>query len=213
MSAIRDDGQELLALKNVEGLVSLAQASVLEIHAWGATLGNVEKPDGITFDLDPDSTVEWTDVVAAAFEVKDRLAKVGLSSFVKTTGGKGLHVHVPLKPHADWAAAQEFARALAQAMSKDSPRKYLATASKQARSGRIFVDYLRNARGATAVVAYSARARAGATVSTPLDWGELRPDIHSGRFTISNLLHRLSRGDDPWKDVRRVARRLPSKRP
>jgi len=208
-----DDGQELLALKNVEGLVSLAQASVLEIHAWGATLGNVEKPDGITFDLDPDSTVEWTDVVTAAFEVKDRLAKVGLSSFVKTTGGKGLHVHVPLKPHADWAAAQEFARALAQAMSKDSPRKYLATASKQARSGRIFVDYLRNARGATAVVAYSARARAGATVSTPLDWGELGPDIHSGRFTISNLLHRLSRGDDPWKDVRRVAKRLPSKRP
>jgi len=208
-----DDGEELLALDNVEGLLSLVQASVLEIHVWGAKLGNIDKPDGITFDLDPDSALEWTDVVAAAFEVRDRLAKAGLSSLVKTTGGKGLHVYVPLKPHADWVAAKEFARTLAQAMSKDSPRKYLVTASKKARSGRIFVDYLRNARGATAVVAYSARARAGATVSTPLDWSELGPDIHSDRFTISNLLHRLSRGDDPWKDVSRIARRLPSKRP
>ena len=86
--------------------VSLAQASVLEIHVWGAKLGNIEKPDGITFDLDPDSTVEWTDVVAAAFEVRDRLNKVGLSNFVKTTGGKGLHVYAPLKPHADWVCGQ-----------------------------------------------------------------------------------------------------------
>ena len=142
-----DDGEELLALDNVEGLLSLVQASVLEIHVWGAKLGNIDKPDGITFDLDPDSALEWTDVVAAAFEVRDRLAKAGLSSFVKTTGGKGLHVYVPLKPHADWVAAKEFAPQLAQAMSKDSPRKYLVTASKKARSGRIFVDYLRNCSG------------------------------------------------------------------
>jgi bifunctional non-homologous end joining protein LigD len=206
-------GEELLALKDVEGLVSLAQASVLEIHAWGATLDDVEKPDGMTFDLDPDAAVEWADVVAAAFEVRDRLSETGLSSFVKTTGGKGLHVYAPLKPHADWSAVKEFAHALAKAMSKDAPRKYLATASKQARRGRIFVDYLRNDRGATAVVAYSARAQAGATVSTPLDWQELGADIRSDRFTISNLLHRLSRGNDPWKDVTRAARRLPSKRP
>lgn len=202
-------GEELLAVKDMEGLVSLAQASVLEIHVWGATLDNVEKPDGMTFDLDPDAAVEWADVVAAAFEVRDRLAKAGLTSFVKTTGGKGLHVYAPLKPHVDWSAVKEFAHALAKAMSKDGPRKYMATASKQARRGRIFVDYLRNGRGATAVVAYSARARADATVSTPLDWHELGADIRSDRFTISNLLHRLSRGNDPWKDVRRTARRLP----
>ena len=108
---------------------------------------------------------------------------------------------------------KEFAHALAKAMAKDSPRKYLATASKKARSGRIFVDYLRNGRGATAVAAYSARARAGATVSTPLAWDELGPDMRSDRFTVSNLLHRLSRGSDPWKDVRRAAKRLPSKLP
>lgn len=206
-------GEELLALKDVQGLVSLAQASVLEIHAWGATLDNVEKPDGMTFDLDPDEAVDWADVVAAAFEVRDRLTKAGLSSFVKTTGGKGLHVYAPLKPHADWSAVKAFAHSLAKAMSKDTPRKYLVTASRQARRERIFVDYLRNVRGATAVVAYSARARAGAPVSTPLDWHELGPDIRSDRFTISNLLHRLSRGNDPWKDVTRAARRLPSKRP
>ena len=189
-----EDGEELLAIKDVEGLLSLVQASVLEIHVWGAKLDNIEKPDGITFDLDPDAAVGWPEVVSAAFEVRDRLKKAGLSSFVKTTGGKGLHVYAPLKPHADWAAVKEFAHALAKAMAKDSPRKYLATASKKARSGRIFVDYLRNGRGATAVAAYSARARAGATVSTPLAWDELGPDMRSDRFTVANLLHRLSRG-------------------
>ena len=125
-----DGGEELLAIKDVEGLLSLVQASVLEIHVWGAKLDNIEKPDGITFDLDPDAAVAWPDVVAAAFEVRDRLNEAGLSSFVKTTGGKGLHVYAPLKPHADWAAVKEFAHALAKAMAKDSPRKYLATASK-----------------------------------------------------------------------------------
>jgi bifunctional non-homologous end joining protein LigD len=151
--------------------------------------------------------------VRAAFEVRERLASAGLDSFVKTTGGKGLHVYAPLKPRADWAAVKAFAHALAKAMSKDSPRKYLATASKKARSGRIFVDYLRNGRGATAVVAYSARARSGATVSTPLAWDELGPEIRSDRFTISNLLHRLSRGGDPWRNARATAKVLPSKLP
>jgi bifunctional non-homologous end joining protein LigD len=208
-----EDGEELLAIKDIEGLLSLVQASVLEIHVWGAKLDNIEKPDGITFDLDPDLAVAWPDVVNAAFEVRDRLQKLGLASFVKTTGGKGLHVYAPLKPHADWAATKDFARGLAVVMAKDSPRKYLAMASKKARSGRIFVDYLRNGRGATAVAAYSTRARAGATVSTPLAWDELGPDMHSDRFTIGNLLHRLSRGEDPWADVRKAARRLPAKPP
>jgi len=114
-----------------------------------------------------------------------------------------------LKPHADWAAVKDFAHGLAKAMASDSPRKYLATASKAQRRGRIFLDYLRNGRGATAVVAYSARARAGATVSTPVGWDELGPELHSDRFTVTNLLHRLGHGDDPWRDVRKQARRLP----
>jgi bifunctional non-homologous end joining protein LigD len=204
-----DGGEELLAVRDLDGLLALVQASVLEIHVWGAKLDDIERPDGITFDLDPDAEVAWSDVIAAAIEVRDRLKAKGLAAFVKTTGGKGLHVYSPLKPHADWAAVKDFAHGLAKAMASDSPRKYLATASKAQRRGRIFLDYLRNGRGATAVVAYSARARAGATVSTPVGWDELGPELHSDRFTVTNLLHRLGHGDDPWRDVRKQARRLP----
>jgi bifunctional non-homologous end joining protein LigD len=204
-----DGGEELLAVRDLEGLLALVQASVLEIHVWGAKLDDIERPDGITLDLDPDAEVAWSDVVAAAIEVRDRLKAKGLAAFVKTTGGKGLHVYSPLKPHADWAAVKEFAHGLAKTMASDSPRKYLATASKAQRRGRIFLDYLRNGRGATAIVAYSARARAGATVSTPIGWDELGPELHSDRFSVTNLLHRLAQGDDPWRDVRKHARRLP----
>ena len=205
-----DGGEELLTIRTLEGLIALVQASVLEIHVWGAKLGSIEKPDGITFDLDPDPEVAWSDVVGAAFEVRDRLKDLGLESFVKTTGGKGLHVFAPLEPHADWTAVKDFSHALAGAMAKDSPQRYLAKASKAARRRRIFVDYLRNGRGATAVAAYSARARAGAPVSTPVGWDELGPEMRPDRFTVLNLLHRLANIDDPWRDVRKTARRLPS---
>jgi bifunctional non-homologous end joining protein LigD len=205
-----EDGEEILTIDRVEGLLSLVQASVLEVHVWGATLDNIDKPDGLTFDLDPAPDVEWPDVVSAAVEVRDRLKQAGLESFVKTTGGKGLHVYAPLKPHADWAAVKEFAHKLARSMAADSPAKYLAMASKEARRGRIFVDYLRNGRGATAVAAYSTRARAEATVSTPLAWEELGPEMRSGRFTVGNLLNRLAHLSDPWKDLRKRARRLPT---
>ena len=141
--------------------------------------------------------------------MRDRLKRTGLDSCVKTTGGKGLHVYAPLKPHADWAAVKDFAHKLARSMAADSPAKYLAMASKEARRGRIFVDYLRNGRGATAVAAYSTRARAEATVSTPLAWDELGPEMRSGRFTVGNLLNRLTHVADPWKDMRKKARRLP----
>jgi bifunctional non-homologous end joining protein LigD len=204
-----EDGEEVLAIDGVEGLLSLVQASVLEIHVWGATLAHIDKPDGITFDLDPAPDVEWPDVVNAAIEVRDRLKRAGLESFVKTTGGKGLHVYAPLKPHADWTAVKDFAHKLARAMAADSPSRFLAMASKEARRGRIFVDYLRNGRGATAVAAYSTRARAEATISTPLAWDELGPEMRSGRFTVGNLLNRLAHLTDPWKDLRKRARRLP----
>jgi bifunctional non-homologous end joining protein LigD len=205
-----EDNEEILTISNLEGLLSLVQASVLEIHVWGATLNDIEHPDGLTFDLDPAPDVEWPDVVSAAIEVRDRLKRAGLESFVKTTGGKGLHVYAPLKPHADWAAAKEFAHKLARSMAADSPAKYLAMASKEARRGRIFVDYLRNGRGATAIAAYSTRARTEATVSTPLAWDELGPEMRSGRFTVGNLLNRLAHVPDPWRDLRKKARRLPA---
>lgn len=204
-----EDDEEILAVSNLEGLLSLVQASVLEIHVWGATLDTIDTPDGITFDLDPAPDVEWPDVVAGALEVRDRLKHLRLDSFVKTTGGKGLHVYAPLKPHADWATVKEFAHKLARSMAADSPARYLAIASKEARRGRIFVDYLRNGRGATAIAAYSTRARAEATVATPLDWDELGPEMRSGRFTVGNLLNRLAHISDPWKDLRKRARRLP----
>jgi len=205
-----EGGEELLAIRDVEGLMSLTQASVLEIHVWGAKLDDIEKPDGITFDLDPAPEIAWTDLAAAAAEVRDRLKDLGLASFVKTTGGKGLHVFAPLKPAAGWPAVKDFAHKLAVAMAKDSPQRYLAIASKKARSNRIFIDYLRNGRGATAVCAYSARARAGAAVSTPLAWDELGPEMRPDRFTVLNVLNRLAHIDDPWKDLRKRARRLPS---
>ena len=204
-----EDGEEILTIRDLEGLLSLVQASVLEIHVWGARLDDIEKPDGITFDLDPAPDVAWADVVGGAVEVRDRLKRSGLDSFVKTTGGKGLHVYAPLVPHADWVAVKEFAHKLAAAMAADSPKRYLAKASKEARRGRIFVDYLRNGKGATAVAAYSTRARAEATVSTPLAWEELGPQMQSGRFTVGNLMHRLAHVPDPWKEVRKKARRLP----
>jgi bifunctional non-homologous end joining protein LigD len=205
-----DGSEEILTINTIEGLLSLVQASVLEIHVWGARLAHIERPDGITFDLDPDAEVAWPDVVNAAFEVRDRLRDRGLASFVKTTGGKGLHVFAPLEPHADWSAVKDFSHALALAMTKDNPHRYLAKASKAARRGRIFVDYLRNGRGATAVAAYSARARAGAPVSTPLEWEELGPEMRPDRFTVTNILHRLANVADPWHDMRKTARRLPS---
>jgi bifunctional non-homologous end joining protein LigD len=205
-----EDGEELLSIRDLGGLLALTQASVLEIHAWGARLERIEKPDGITFDLDPAPEVAWADLAAAAIEVRDRLKEKGLASFVKTTGGKGLHVYAPLVPAAGWKEVKSFAHGLAAAMAKDSPRRYLATASKAARRGRIFIDYLRNGRGATAVAAYSPRARAGATVSTPLGWDELGPEMRPDRFTVLNLINRLEHIDDPWKEVRARARRLPA---
>src|SRR5205085_10930624 len=171
----------------------------------GVKLDTIEKPDGITFDLDPAPEVDWTDLVGAAFEVRDRLKRLGLDSFVKTTGGKGLHVFAPLKPYADWAAVTDFAHRLAVAMAKDSPQRYLAIASKTARRRRIFVDYLRNGRGATAIAAYSARARPGATVSTPLAWEEVEKGVKPEAFTVATVPGRLMKiKADPWAEMAKL---------
>jgi bifunctional non-homologous end joining protein LigD len=166
---VRDEGgeEEVLYVESLKGLVSLVQASVLEIHPWGSTIRDVDRPDRITMDLDPGPDVTWPDVIAAAQDVRERLRTVGLHSFVKTTGGKGLHVVVPLTPKANWAEVKTFAQALALAMEADSPSRYIAKASKQARRGLIYVDYLRNGRGATAIAAYSTRARPRAPCVRP----------------------------------------------
>ena len=176
--------------------------SVLEIHTWGSQADQIDKPDRLIFDLDPDPSVDWPHVVAAAEEVRLLLAELGLISFVKTTGGKGLHIVVPIQRRISWGEAKAFCRAVADFLVAAAPDRYIATMSKAARRGKIFVDYLRNDRGATAIAPYSTRARAGATVSVPIGWEELSGRLKSDHFTIRNLPQRLSRlKNDPWAEI------------
>lgn len=208
-----EDGEEeeVLFIEGIGGLVSLVQASVLEIHPWGSRMTDVERPDRVTIDLDPGPNVGWADIAAAAVDVRERLKAVKLEAFLKTTGGKGLHVVVPLTPRAGWAEVKGFAHSLSLAMEADAPDRYVAKASKQARRGVIYVDYLRNGRGATAVAAYSTRARPGAPVSTPITWSELSDGIDPGRFTLASLPDRLAGlRKDPWAEIDRVEQFLPT---
>ncbi|MBY2946842.1 non-homologous end-joining DNA ligase [Rhizobium leguminosarum] len=194
------DGEKLLRIGDFNGLVALVQSAVLEIHPWGATADNWERPDMVTMDLDPGEDVTWSAVIAAALELKSRLEARGLAAFVKTSGGKGLHVVTPLAPKAGWAEVKDFAHSLAESMSADAPDKYLATATKAKRGGHIYIDYLRNGRGNTAVAAYSTRARSGAPVSMPLDWSELNEVSGPAAFTLANVPQRLETRpkDHPW---------------
>jgi bifunctional non-homologous end joining protein LigD len=200
---------DALAISDLPGLIALVQSGVLEIHPWGSTLKKPEQPDRLIFDLDPGDGLTFADVVAGAREVKARLEAKGLAAFVKTTGGKGLHVVTPLKPKADWEKAKEFCRSLAEAMEKDTPARYVATAAKAKRKGRIFVDYLRNGRGATAVAPYSTRARPGAPVAVPVEWTELESLGGGGHWTVDTLPGRLAHlARDPWGEMAKAAKPL-----
>jgi bifunctional non-homologous end joining protein LigD len=205
---VSEDGP-MLAIEDLEGLIALVQAGVLEIHPWGSRREKLDRPDRIIFDLDPGEDVPWNRVIAAALEVRARLDRFGLNSFVKTTGGKGLHVMLPIMPEADWDTVKSFTQNIAEAMAADSPDRYVAKMTRSLRSGKIFVDYLRNGRGATAVSAYSTRARAKAPVSTPLDWDELSDAIKADHFTVDNLRQRLAfLGQDPWADFFKLKQKL-----
>ena len=187
---------------DVAGLISLAQIGALEIHAWGSRADLLENPDRLIFDLDPDTRLEWRRVVEAAQQVRAFLRELGLESFVKTTGGKGLHLVVPIDRRHAWPEAKAFCKRVADLIVSAAPSLFTANMSKAARPGKIFVDYLRNGRGATAIVPYSTRARTGATVSAPLDWDELDAHLHSDHFTIHNVMDRLaSLKVDPWKEM------------
>jgi bifunctional non-homologous end joining protein LigD len=184
---------------------------VLEIHPWGSRSGDLERPDRIIFDLDPGEGVEWRNVIAAAVEVRDRLRQRKLKSFVKMTGGKGLHVIAPIEPRAGWDEVKEYTERLADDMANDSPKLYVSKMTKTLRRGRIFVDFLRNGRGATAVAAYSTRARPGAPVSTPLSWDELSEDIGPNHYTLTNLQQRLDHlAKDPWAGFFSIEQALPA---
>ncbi|MEW6442804.1 MAG: DNA ligase D [bacterium] len=196
----KDKVETYIVLDDLSGLISLVQLGVLEIHPWGSREDRLEQPDRLVFDLDPDPAVPWQEVVRAAWEVRERLGKLGLASFAKITGGKGIHVVVPLSPRAGWEEAKAFARAVAEGMVRESPGRFVAVMSKQSRKGRIFVDYLRNSRGATSVAPYSTRARPGAPVSTPLAWEELEGEGGAAGRTVNNLPEKLSAArKDPWE--------------
>jgi bifunctional non-homologous end joining protein LigD len=197
-----------ITLNTAEALAGLAQMGVLEVHPWGSRDESLEQPDRLIFDLDPDETLEWKVLAGAATDVRARLKKIGLESFVKTTGGKGLHVVVPIEPELEWPAIKEFARGVMVDMEKANPGLYLTKMTKSARVGKIYLDYLRNERGATSVAAYSPRARAGAPVSMSLSWSELklaeRPVYRVAEF--SEWKARLKK--DPWNGMGDVKQRV-----
>jgi bifunctional non-homologous end joining protein LigD len=196
-------------VEDLAGLVALAQMDVLEIHPWGATIDNIEAPDRVTFDLDPDAGLPWPRVTEAALAVREALAGIGLASFVKTTGGKGLHVVVPLTPKLGWTAVKAFSRWVAERLAALTPEQFTANPALRARHDRIYIDYLRNGRGATAVGAYSPRARPGATVSTPLHWTEVEQGIRPDAFTIATVPTRLRALDsDPWVEIGKLRQSL-----
>ncbi len=184
---------------NIEGVIALVQMGALEIHVWGSREDKLEQPDMMIFDLDPAPEVDWGEMVKAARLMRERLSNLGLESFVKTTGGKGLHIVVPLTPNADWETVKAFSKAVADSIVREYPGKYIATMSKEKRKGKIFIDYLRNGRGATSVAAYSTRSRHGAPISTPVAWDELTTDLKPDSYNIQNIRGRLSHlQGDPW---------------
>ena len=202
--------ENYLYIKDIDGLMQLVQMGTLEIHPWGASVANIERADYVTFDLDPADDVDYKTVVKAAFQIKEELENLGLVTFLKTTGGKGLHIAIPIQPRYTWDEVTHFAKTFSKYLMLKYPDHYIDTMSKMKRKGKIFVDYLRNHRGATAVAAFSTRARKGAPVSMPLAWEDLSPKMRSDHFTILNSLKHLKKlSVDPWKDFFSMKQKLP----
>lgn len=207
---VPEEGDKIISIDNLDGLLSLVQAGVLEFHTRGTTADDRDNADRLVFDLDPGPGTGWKDVAAAARDVRARLEALKLKSFLKTSGGKGLHVVLPIAP-TPWEDAKTFAQALAGAMAADDPDRYVATATKSKRNKRIFIDYLRNSHDATAVAPYSTRARSGAPVSVPIEWSELGALKSASQYTVANLPARLKRlRKDPWANIGRYKQKLPN---
>ena len=202
--------EDYLVVEDAASVMELVQFNTIEFHPWGAKVDDLEHADRLVFDLDPDASVAWKDVVAAARQLRGYLQQAGLQSFVRTSGGKGLHLVVPLAPAAPWERARAYSQAVAEAAREMEPLRYVATASKRLRKGRIFIDWLRNGRGATSVASFSARARAGAPVAMPLRWEELGKVASGAAFDIRNAPARLKRlKSHPWEGIDRIRQSLP----
>lgn len=194
-----ETGDELLYIENFDGLAALVQYGCVEVHLWGSTIDKLEQPDQIVFDLDPDEGLDVQAVRDATLDVKSRLDEIGLPAFLKTSGGKGFHVIVPLKPSADWTGVKTFSHDFARAMEQSDPDRYTATLSKKARTGRIFIDYLRNGRGSTTVAPWSSRGKEKATVSAPVPWSSLEKKLAPDAFAIGKkALSDALKADDEW---------------
>jgi bifunctional non-homologous end joining protein LigD len=208
------DADTWLSIRDRRGLEDLVQAGALEIHAWGSRLDRIEQPDRLAFDLDPGPGVAWPEVVRAAHDIRERLRGLGLESLLKTTGGKGVHVVVPIARRPEWPAVKRFCQDFARALERDEPQRFTANLAKARRPRKIFVDYLRNGRGATWVVPYSTRAREGATVSMPIAWEDLTPRLDPAKFNLPALLEGGLPAKDPWAGIGALLRQaLPSGEP
>ncbi len=201
----KDTTAPYIVIDDIKGLISLVQLGVLEIHPWGSSETDLERPDILTFDLDPGPDLGWAEVVEGARALRHRLRELGLESFVKTSGGKGVHLVAPIRPWIGWAEAKSFARAVSADLVRLRPELFTLEMKKAKRRGKILIDYLRNDRGATTVAAYSTRAGSGAPVSTPIRWDELNSAMAPGRYRIDNLPRRLAAlKKDPWQDFFQV---------
>ncbi|CAD6552662.1 Multifunctional non-homologous end joining protein LigD [Paraburkholderia hiiakae] len=199
----------LLTLDSTEALVGAAQMDTIELHTWNALAASIEKPDRIVFDLDPDPSLAWERMLEAAQLTRELLDALGLRAWCKTSGGKGLHVVVPLTRHAGWEEAKGFARAVANHMAATLPDRFSAKMGAQNRTGRIFVDYLRNNRGASTAAAYAPRARPGLGVSVPVDWDELHTLTSGDQWNVANVRERLEAlRADPWSDYGKARQRI-----
>jgi len=197
-SALDEGHDPLMEIASAQGLRSYAQMNVIEYHTWNALKDRIERPDRMTFDLDPGDGVSWQQVQEGTLLVRVLLQELGLPAFLKTSGGKGLHVVVPLKRLRDWDTVRAFSKAIVEHLARTIPQRFVAKSGPRNRVGKIFVDYLRNGRGATTVCAWSARARPGMGVSVPVAWDELDGLTSSAHWTVQNIDTRLRTGNTPW---------------
>ena len=206
----KSGSEQYLYVDSIEGVIDLVQMNTLEFHPWGARVDDPEQPDRLVFDLDPGEGVRWPAVVAAARDMRGKLKQAGLQSFVRLSGGKGLHVVVPIARGPSWDEVHAFCEAFSGAMAEHAPERYVATMSKAKRRGKIFIDWLRNTRGATSVASWSLRARKGAPVAVPLRWEDLGGIRKPGAFDLAGAKQRAARlRKDPWAGFGELEQALP----